>query len=249
MCASNQNAIIRHVTEDWYPLKIFCIFALWSVGEYLNLRNSSKLDKLYKHNGIESNAKNHDRRKQWTETIVGINFQLSCPMIQKTVSGLAQAKIFPDCFLRLIRLQNSLAKQMTLPPNSYMWQRYYDQRPAKERICSRVDQAHLANNHFLWGKARLRLKFTIGFTVMVARACVAVKSRRPDQMRSCVSSLADWQGRAPGVANSARSSLPSSSARLDSSAISASGTRKSAPDRTIAFASHRNLASGIISSH
>ena len=77
-----------------------------------------------------------------------------------------------------------------LPPNTYKWQRYYNERSAMERIYSRVDHAHLAHDHFLRGKARLELKFTIGFSVMLARACVAVKSGQPHRMRSWASLLA-----------------------------------------------------------
>ena len=48
----------------------------------------------------------------------------------------------------------------------------------------------LAHDHFLRGKARLVLKFTVGYAVMLARACVAVKAGQPEKMRSWASSLA-----------------------------------------------------------
>ena len=65
----------------------------------------------------------------------------------------------------------------------------FNQRFAMERIYLRVDHAHLAHDHFLRGQARLELKFTIGFAVMLARACVAVKSGQPHRMRSWATPL------------------------------------------------------------
>ena len=73
---------------------------------------------------------------------------------------------------------------------TYKWRHRYNLMSAMERIYSRVDHVHLAHDHFLRGQARLELKFTIGFAVMLARACVAVKSGQPHRMRSSVSSLA-----------------------------------------------------------
>ncbi|MDE0553926.1 MAG: transposase [Candidatus Poribacteria bacterium] len=77
-----------------------------------------------------------------------------------------------------------------LPLGTYKWKRIYNQRSAIERINSRIDANFQTHDHFIRGIHAMRMHLSLGFTVMLAGACMAIKAGRPEKMRCLATSLA-----------------------------------------------------------
>ena len=69
---------------------------------------------------------------------------------------------------------------------SHRWKRLYRKRTSVERVFSRMDVSFGFERHYIRGLAKMRLRCTLTFCVMLAMALGRVKEKRPDLMRSLV---------------------------------------------------------------
>ncbi len=77
-----------------------------------------------------------------------------------------------------------------LPPSTCKWKRLYRERTACERLFSRIADGFLMEDHYIRGQKRMALRISMSMTVMLAAACFAIESGKPERMRSLVKDLA-----------------------------------------------------------
>ena len=70
-----------------------------------------------------------------------------------------------------------------LPRSSYKWERINDKRTAIERVFSRLDTSYGFEHHTVRGFAKMHLKVSIAFCVMLAMAIGWTKENRPEMAR------------------------------------------------------------------
>ena len=72
--------------------------------------------------------------------------------------------------------------------SSYVWQDYYDQRSAVERVNSRLAGPFGFQHPFIRGLAKMRLRMTMALTIMLAMALGRIQAGQPEHLRSLVKS-------------------------------------------------------------
>lgn len=77
-----------------------------------------------------------------------------------------------------------------LPQGTCKWKRIYSKRSALERINSRIDSNFQMHDHFIRGRDSVKMHITLGMITMLAGACFAIRSGRPEKMRCLATSLA-----------------------------------------------------------
>jgi hypothetical protein len=70
---------------------------------------------------------------------------------------------------------------------SYAWKRTYRRRTAVERVNSRLDVSLGFEQHFIRGRAKMRLRMGLALVVMLAMAYGRIKEKQAGKMRSLVS--------------------------------------------------------------
>ncbi len=103
------------------------------------------------------------------------------------------ASVSADAKSRVVRTKvkvEHLRQYPPLPPCSDKWKRKYRKRSGLERLNSRLADGCMLHSHYLRGQGNMGLKIIISMTVMLAAANVAIKSQRPEQVRSLIKALA-----------------------------------------------------------
>ena len=98
-----------------------------------------------------------------------------------------------DAKPRVVRVKvdpDHLRDSGALPPSTYKWKRLYRERTVCERIFSRIADGFLMEDHYIRGQKRMALRISMSMTVMLAAACFAIDSGKPERMRSLVKDLA-----------------------------------------------------------
>lgn len=70
--------------------------------------------------------------------------------------------------------------------SSYDWQDYYDERSAVERVNSRLAGGYGFDHPFIRGLTKMRLRMTMGLTIMLAMALGRIQAGQPENLRSLV---------------------------------------------------------------
>ena len=70
--------------------------------------------------------------------------------------------------------------------SSYRWQDYYDQRSAVERVNSRLAGGFGFERAGIRGLAKMRLRFTMALTIMLALALGRIRAGQREHLRSLV---------------------------------------------------------------
>ena len=71
--------------------------------------------------------------------------------------------------------------------SSYLWQDYYDQRSAVERVNSRLAGPFGFERPFIRGLNKMRLRCTMALTIMLAMALGRIQTGQPEHLRSLLS--------------------------------------------------------------
>ena len=72
--------------------------------------------------------------------------------------------------------------------SSYVWQDYYDERSAVERVNSRLAGGYGFDHPFIRGLTKMRLRMTLALTIMLAMALGRIQAGQPEHLRSLVKS-------------------------------------------------------------
>jgi len=75
-----------------------------------------------------------------------------------------------------------------LARSSYSWKTAYKKRTAVERVNSRLDVSFGFENHFIKGLAKMHMRCSLAFSVMLAMALGRAKANQLDKLRSLVKS-------------------------------------------------------------
>ena len=70
--------------------------------------------------------------------------------------------------------------------SSYVWQDYYDQRSAVERVNSRLAGGFGFERPGIRGLAKMRLRVTMALTIMLAMALGRIRAGQPEHLRSLI---------------------------------------------------------------
>ena len=70
--------------------------------------------------------------------------------------------------------------------SSYVWQDYYDQRSAVERVNSRLAGGFGFERPAIRGLAKMRLRVTMAMTIMLAMALGRIRAGQSEHLRSLV---------------------------------------------------------------
>ena len=70
--------------------------------------------------------------------------------------------------------------------SSYDWADYYDERSAVERVNSRLAGGYGFDHPFIRGLTKMRLRMTMGLTIMLAMALGRIQAGQPENLRSLV---------------------------------------------------------------
>ena len=71
--------------------------------------------------------------------------------------------------------------------SSYVWQDYYDERSAVERVNSRLAGGFGFERPGIRGLAKMQLRITMALTIMLAMALGRIRAGQPEHLRSLVS--------------------------------------------------------------
>ena len=85
-----------------------------------------------------------------------------------------------------IRLDEDRRVFTPVARSSYVWQDYYDQRSAVERVNSRLAGGFGFERPGIRGLAKMRLRVTMALTIMLALALGRIRAGQPEHLRSLV---------------------------------------------------------------
>ena len=85
-----------------------------------------------------------------------------------------------------IKLQEDRRIFTPVARSSYDWQDYYDERSAVERVNSRLAGGYGFDHPFIRGLTKMRLRMTMGLTIMLAMALGRIQAGQPENLRSLV---------------------------------------------------------------
>jgi hypothetical protein len=87
-----------------------------------------------------------------------------------------------------IKLEEDRRLFTPLARSSYAWQRAYDKRTSVERVNSRLDGFFGFENHTIRGQTKMEVRCGLALCIMLAMAVGRIRQKRPDLMRSMVTS-------------------------------------------------------------
>ena len=96
---------------------------------------------------------------------------------------------------RIVRIDITQQNRRTFTPTPHgspSWQRGYNRRSALERINNRIDHSFGFEDHFIRGHANLATRVGLALAIMMALALGHVVEGRPEQMRSLVKPIPNY---------------------------------------------------------
>ena len=87
-----------------------------------------------------------------------------------------------------IKLEDDRRVFTPLARSSYAWKRAYKKRTSVERVNSRLDVFFNFENHTVRGLAKMKVRCGLALCIMLAMAVGRIKQKRPELMRSLISS-------------------------------------------------------------